>query len=338
MTADIRIRRRTLVLYSALLCLALLAFVSTNSSFQCSDTSGVGAGVSHTRGADADADPPSALPPLPRPQPLTHTRSGCVPRERQHDPDLPMIYAITPTYTRPVQKAELTRLAQTLMWLDNFHWIVVEDSDTKTPLVESFLLQTNLEYTHLVARTKKNKQLKPTARGVEQRNAGLDWLRKNLHNDDQLNGVVFFMDDDNTYSLQIFEEMRLVRKVGVWPVGLVGGMMVERPLVDSSGTKVLGFNSVWRPERPFPIDMAGFAINLHLLKKHPNAVFTHKVQAGYQESEILRQLITKDELEPLADKCTKVYVWHTRTEKPKMNEENKLRAKNPKGSNDGLEV
>lgn len=57
-----------------------------------------------------------------------------------------------------------------------------------------------------------------------------------------------------------------------------------------------------------------------------------------QESEILRQLITKDELEPLADKCTKVYVWHTRTEKPKMNEENKLRAKSSKGSNDGIEV
>lgn len=83
--------------------------------------------------------------------------------------------------------------------------------------------------------------------------------------------------------------MRKVHKVGVWPVGLVGGMMVERPLVDTSGKKILGFNSVWRPERPFPIDMAGFAIHLHLLKKHPNAVFTHKVQAGYQVLPLLRK-------------------------------------------------
>lgn len=76
--------------------------------------------------------------------------------------------------------------------------------------------------------------------------------------------------------------MRKVHKVGVWPVGLVGGMMVERPMVDSDGKHVTGFNSVWRPERPFPLDMAGFAINLRLIKDNPNAVFTHKVQAGYQ--------------------------------------------------------
>lgn len=56
------------------------------------------------------------------------------------------------------------------------------------------------------------------ARGVEQRNAGLEWLRKNL-NEDQLNGVVFFMDDDNTYSLQIFEEVLFIFK-HIFNIGL----------------------------------------------------------------------------------------------------------------------
>lgn len=37
---------------------------------------------------------------------------------------------------------------------------------------------------------------------------------------------------------------------------------------------------------------------------------------GLQESEFLGYFTTMAELEPLADKCTKVYVWHTRTEKP----------------------
>lgn len=35
-----------------------------------------------------------------------------------------------------------------------------------------------------------------------------------------------------------------------------------------------------------------------------------------QESEILKYFTSKEELEPLAENCTKVYVWHTRTQKP----------------------
>lgn len=52
--------------------------------------------------------------------------------------------------------------------------------------------------------------LKP--RGVEQRNEGLRWLREDRRvqpgGDSQL-GVVYFADDDNTYSLKIFEEVGL---------------------------------------------------------------------------------------------------------------------------------
>ena len=44
------------------------------------------------------------------------------------------IYVITPTYSRPVQKAELTRLATVFVMVPNLHWIVVEDSSQKTNL------------------------------------------------------------------------------------------------------------------------------------------------------------------------------------------------------------
>ena len=47
------------------------------------------------------------------------------------------IYVITPTYTRAVQKAELTRLASVFVMVPNLHWIIVEDSPTKTNLGET---------------------------------------------------------------------------------------------------------------------------------------------------------------------------------------------------------
>ncbi|KAL2718733.1 galactosylgalactosylxylosylprotein 3-beta-glucuronosyltransferase I [Vespula squamosa] len=251
------------------------------------------------------------------------------------------IYAVTPTFARAVQKAELTRLSQTFRLVPNFHWIVVEDSSERTRLVSKFLEDSCLIYTHLAAATPPNYKLgrndpnwkKP--RGVEQRNAALRWLRKNLKPSD--NGVVYFADDDNTYSLKLFQEMRKIRKVGVWPVGLVGGLMVEKPICDNATNRVIGFNAAWKPDRPFPIDMAGFAINLKLLLENNDAVFSYDVQSGYQESEILRQIVTRDELEPLADSCTKIYVWHTRTEPPRLNVE-QLLIKKGKRSDTGIEV
>lgn len=82
--------------------------------------------------------------------------------------------------------------------------------------------------------------------------------------------------------------------------------------------KVIGYKSGWKANRPFAIDMAGFAINLDLILTHPDASFSYKMEKGYQESEFLSYFTTKEALEPLADNCTKVYVWHTRTEKPSV--------------------
>lgn len=100
--------------------------------------------------------------------------------------------------------------------------------------------------------------------------------------------------------------MRPIKKVGVWPVGLVGGLMVERPIISSSNGKVIGWNSHWRPERKFPIDMAGFAINLQFFLSKTRAEFSFNVERGFQETTLLTQLVRLDELEPRADNCTKV--------------------------------
>ena len=70
---------------------------------------------------------------------LNPVKASIVRSPRAHRRDLPVIVAITPTYTRPTQKADLTRLSLTLRQVPNFHWILVEDSKVKTDKVKRFL-------------------------------------------------------------------------------------------------------------------------------------------------------------------------------------------------------
>lgn len=127
---------------------------------------------------------------------------------------LPIIHIITPTYSRPVQKAELTRLANTLLHVPNLHWILVEDSQRQTALVSHFLQETGLNYTHLNVETPRNYKVRGDTRdpriprGTIQRNLGLRWLRETYGVNSSHSGVVYFADDDNTYSLELFEEVR----------------------------------------------------------------------------------------------------------------------------------
>ncbi|XP_031311792.2 galactosylgalactosylxylosylprotein 3-beta-glucuronosyltransferase 2 [Camelus dromedarius] len=239
-------------------------------------------------------------------------------------PELPTIYAITPTYSRPVQKAELTRLANTFRQVAQLHWILVEDAAARSELVSRFLARAGLPCTHLHVPTPRRYKRPGLPRATEQRNAGLAWLRQRHRHQHQRAqpGVLFFADDDNTYSLELFQEMRTTRKVSVWPVGLVGGRRYERPLVENG--KVVGWYTGWRADRPFAIDMAGFAVSLQVILSNPKAVFKRRgSQPGMQESDFLKQITTVEELEPKASNCTKVLVWHTRTEKVNLANEPK---------------
>ncbi|XP_026871249.1 galactosylgalactosylxylosylprotein 3-beta-glucuronosyltransferase 1 [Electrophorus electricus] len=256
---------------------------------------------------------------------------GAVGKEHTYGPSqpniLPTIYVITPTYSRPVQKAELTRLANTLLHVPNLHWIIVEDSINKTLLVSRFLQGIGLNYTHLnVKTTRRVRRAKVhlVPRGMAQRNLGLRWLRDTFgHSAADHHGVVYFGDDDNTYSLELFEEMRSTRKVSVWPVAFVGGLRYESPKVNKMG-KVYGWKTKFSPRRPFAIDMAGFAVNLQLILSKPQAYFKLKgVKTGHLESKLLAELVTLSDLEPKAANCKKVLVWHTRTEKPILLNEGK---------------
>ncbi|XP_012559154.1 galactosylgalactosylxylosylprotein 3-beta-glucuronosyltransferase 3 [Hydra vulgaris] len=248
---------------------------------------------------------------------LKGKESGTLPKL---DPSIPWIFSITPTNPRYTQKAELIRLSQTLQHVTNFHWILIEDSKFRTNLVSKLLQESGLSFTHLNVRTswhmqkKKGEKYNKHHRGVEQRNAGLKWLRDNV-NPKKTPGVVYFMDDDNTYHKKIFDEMRWTHHVSVWPVGLSGGARWAGPVV--SNGKVTSFHTNWAPDRSFPLDMAGFAVNLNLLlKEKPKVVFDINAKRGYLEPTFLESITTIDQLEPLANNCTEVLVWHTRTEVP----------------------
>lgn len=115
------------------------------------------------------------------------------------------IFAITPTYVRYTQKVDMTSLCQTIMHVHNLVWIVVEDTEKKTSLVSSILTRCTVRSVQLHIWTSfENKVI---ARGVEQRNLGLSWIRQYCTKDTFCTGFVYFMDDDNKYDLRLFKEV-----------------------------------------------------------------------------------------------------------------------------------
>lgn len=130
---------------------------------------------------------------------------------------LPTIFVITPTYARHTQEADLVRLSQTLSQVRNLHWIIVEDSAEKSQLLTHFVNSRPMAVTHLNYKTSEKMFItihtkhggtkrRLRARGVEQRNLALQWLRQN-YKLGEVRGVVYFGDDDNTYDLRVFEEV-----------------------------------------------------------------------------------------------------------------------------------
>ncbi|PAA93456.1 hypothetical protein BOX15_Mlig027111g1, partial [Macrostomum lignano] len=234
---------------------------------------------------------------------------------------LPTIYVVTATYKRPEQRAELTRLCNTLARVPAIHWLVVEDADSPSSLVADTIGNCGvLSYTHLYVATPEDEKLKSTEpywwrpEGVRQRNLAFEWLR----NDPSRTGVMYIADDDNTYDVRLFDEIRATRRVSVWPVAFAGGLLYEG--IRCAHGRVLGWIVAFKPHRQFPLDMAGFAINLQLLHERPAAKLAYKVERGFQESLLLTSLgVRQSDLEARANDCSRILVWHTRTAPPKLN-------------------
>ncbi|XP_050426846.1 galactosylgalactosylxylosylprotein 3-beta-glucuronosyltransferase S-like [Adelges cooleyi] len=224
-----------------------------------------------------------------------------------------LIYFITPTYPRREQIAELTRLGQTLMLVPRIHWIVADDRPDCSQQLTALLPDFGIPYTHVASPMPAVYRRKAAAlpRGVSNRRAALDWIRHN-HDRADPNAVVYFGDDDNTFHLDLFKEIRTTKKISMFPVGLVGEYGVSSPIIDKG--KVVGFFDSWPAKRKFPVDMAGFAVNVQLIFQHPYATMPYQV--GFEEDRFLMALgVRLEDIEPKAENCTKILVWHTQTAK-----------------------
>ncbi|KAH8379300.1 hypothetical protein KR009_004102 [Drosophila setifemur] len=222
----------------------------------------------------------------------------------------PPLYIITPTYRRPEQLAELTRLGYTLKHVANLLWLVIEDANSTNPLVAHTLDRIGVPYEYMVApmpeKYKQTKRAKP--RGVSNRNRGLEYLRQHA-----TEGVLYFADDDNTYDISIFEQMRYISKVAMWPVGLVTKTGVSSPIILKG--QLVGWYDGWIGGRKYPVDMAGFAVSVKFLNERPKAQMPFK--PGYEEDGFLRSLAPLDnsDIALLADECRDILTWHTQTKK-----------------------
>ena len=99
-------------------------------------------------------------------------------------------------------------------------------------------------------------------------------------------------------------QMRQTQKVSVWPVGLVGKLRYESPLLNHRG-KVVGWRTKWKTHRTFALDMAGFAVNINLLRQQ-QASFSIESYIGELENDFLRQLVSLADLEAKANNCSEV--------------------------------
>lgn len=110
---------------------------------------------------------------------------------------------VTPTYNRALQAYFLNRLGQTLRLVPPpILWIVVEMNAASSETAD-ILRKTGVMYRHLVC-SKNLTNVKD--RGVHQRNTALELIERH-----KLDGIVYFADDDNIYSLELFEKMREIR-------------------------------------------------------------------------------------------------------------------------------
>ncbi|XP_017105727.1 galactosylgalactosylxylosylprotein 3-beta-glucuronosyltransferase S isoform X2 [Drosophila bipectinata] len=225
---------------------------------------------------------------------------------------LPVIYFVTPTYPRREQIPELTRLAHTLLHVPRLHWLVADDQENCNTYLDTLLNRFGIPFTHMVSpMPSKFRNEKPAPRGVANRRAALQWLK--THN--LTNGVLYFGDDDNTYDLRLFSEIRKTQIVSMFPVGLIADYGISGPVVRKG--KVVAFLDSWIAGRRWPVDMAGFAVNLEYMAKYPYVNMPYK--PGYEEDLFLRSIgLRMDLIEPRGNNCTEVLVWHTQTKSKKI--------------------
>ncbi|KAG7024596.1 putative beta-1,4-xylosyltransferase IRX9H [Cucurbita argyrosperma subsp. argyrosperma] len=231
------------------------------------------------------------------------------------------LIVVTPTYNRALQAYFLNRLGQALKLVNPpLLWIVVEMNSASMETAE-ILRKTGVMYRHLVC-TKNMTDVKD--RGVHQRNAALQHIERH-----KLDGIVYFADDDNIYSLELFDSLRDISRFGTWPVAMLAQnknkAILEGPVCN--GSQVVGWHTNEKSKRlrRFHVDMSGFAFNSTILWdpkrwRRPTSKPIRQldtVKEGFQETTFIEQVIEDEsQMEAVPTGCLKVMNWHLHLEVP----------------------
>lgn len=115
-----------------------------------------------------------------------------------------LLIIVTPTYARPFQAYYLNRLAQTLKQIPPpLLWLVVDMGSQSTETADILRRNGGVMYRHLVC----NKNLTDMKdRSVHQRNEALFHIETH-----RLDGIVYFADGENIYSIDLFVHLRQIR-------------------------------------------------------------------------------------------------------------------------------
>ncbi|CAL0319274.1 unnamed protein product [Lupinus luteus] len=222
---------------------------------------------------------------------------------------------VTPTYNRAFQAYFLNRLGQVLRLVPPpVLWIVVEMNPASMETAE-LLRKSGVMYRHLVC-TKNSTDVKD--RGVHQRNTALEHIEHH-----RLNGIVYFADDDNIYSLHLFETLRHISGFGTWPVAMLAPSknkaILEGPVCN--GSQVIGWHTNEKSKRlrRFHVDMSGFAFNSTILWdpktwRRPTSNPIRQldtVKEGFQETTFIEQLVEDEShMEGSPPGCSNIINWH----------------------------
>ncbi|KAK8669014.1 hypothetical protein V6N13_106455 [Hibiscus sabdariffa] len=225
-----------------------------------------------------------------------------------------LLIVITPTHARPLQAYYLNRLAYTLKLVQPpLLWIVVEMTSQSEETAD-ILRKSSVMYRHLVC--KKNlTDIKD--RNVHQRNVALFHIETH-----HLDGIVYFANDDNIYSIDLYEQMRHIRRFGTWTVAKKtwdnSRVILEGPVCN--GTQVIGWhlNGQSKRLRRFHAEMPGFAFNSTILwdpKRWHRPTLEQirqldTVKDGFQSSSIIERVVEDEsQMEGLPLECSRIMVW-----------------------------
>ncbi|XP_073020263.1 probable beta-1,4-xylosyltransferase IRX9H [Primulina eburnea] len=229
------------------------------------------------------------------------------------------LIVVTPTFNRALQAYFLNRLGQVLRLVRQpVLWIVVEMNAASMETAD-ILRNMGIMYRHLVC-TKNSTDMKD--RGVHQRNTALEHIERH-----RLDGIVYFADDDNIYSLDLFESIREISRFGVWPVGMLAQSknkaILEGPVCN--GSQVIGWHTNEKSKRlrRFHVDMSGFAFNSTILwdpKRWQRATSDpirqlDTVKEGFQETTFIEQIVEDEShMEGIPPSCYMIMNWHLHLE------------------------